>query len=248
VGTGELILIDPASPDDDEREALWEALEELRERGQRVVEIWLTHHHGDHVGAAAHFAERLQVPVAAHRLTAERLGSSVPVSRFLEDGERRYLSGATPRELEAVHTPGHAPGHLCFFEHQTRAMVAGDMVAAVGTILIDPSEGDMAQYLDSLEKMRRYEPRFMVPAHGFVLAEPAAVLDRYRDHRLMREGKVLAALGPEPRDLSELVRQVYDDTPAFLHGLAERSLLAHLLKLEGEGRCGKIEQGWLARA
>jgi glyoxylase-like metal-dependent hydrolase (beta-lactamase superfamily II) len=247
VGAGELIVIDPATPDSAERDAICGALDERISQGQTIEEIWLTHHHGDHVGAAEYLAERYQVPICAHALTAELLTGICRVDRHLADGERRVLAGSPERELECIFTPGHAPGHLCFLERRTGAMVVGDMLASVGTILIDPSEGDMIAYLDSLRRIRERNARFLLPAHGFALSDPAAAIDHYLEHRMMRENKILDALGPEPESLEALVIRVYDDTPVLLHGLAQRSLLSHLIKLERESRARKVAAGWSIR-
>lgn len=116
-------------------------------------------------------------------------------------------------------------------------MYAGDMVAGIGTILIDPEDGgDMAAYLGSLDRMAAAGPSLLVPAHGPVLRDPEGCVRRYKAHRQMREDRVLAAIGEEPRDLSEVLAAAYADTPRELWWLASRSLAAHLRKLEAEGR------------
>jgi len=243
IGTDELIVIDPATPYDDERQALCDALDSRISEGATFSEIWLTHHHGDHVGAASFLSKRYGVPIAAHKTTAQLLEGICDVEVFLEDGECRTLKGALPRVLECVFTPGHAPGHLCFYERETKTLIAGDMVASTGTILIDPSEGDMTAYLASLERLRGLGARLLLPAHGFAVSDPEALLKHYIEHRLRREAMVLAALTTRPQSLSQLVKQVYADTPVFLHGLAERSLLSHLVKLEADALAGKVGSG-----
>lgn len=245
VGAGEMIVVDPATPYDDERAELDRALDALAADGRRVVEIWLTHHHLDHIAAAGYLARRLDVPVAAHRETAERIGSQVRVDRVLEHGDSRLLAGSPERSLRAVFTPGHAPGHLCFFEERTGSLIAGDMIAGVGTILVDPSEGDMGAYLDSLRLMKSAKPRVLLPAHGGPIVAVDVVLDGYIAHRLWREKKVVDALvlagSATPR---ELVPAVYSDVPSALHGLAERSLLSHLLKLEVDDVAVRDGDSW----
>ena len=125
------------------------------------------------------------------------------------------------------------------------------MVAGLGTILIDPSEGDMALYLDSLRTLLARPPSVLLPAHGPVIADGPGKLREYIAHRTMREERVVATLGAlSGRDAStsELVKDVYADTPAFLWGLAERSLLAHLVKLVRENRAREVSPGrWSAR-
>jgi endoribonuclease LACTB2 len=245
IGTRELVVIDPGSPWDAERAAIAGELEQLTAAGASVRAVLLTHHHGDHAGGAADLAARLSAPVWAHRETARLLAGRVEVGRLLEDGEVIELAGDPPRRLRAVFTPGHAPGHLCFHEEVTGWMVAGDMVASVGTIVVDPSEGDMAAYLASLERMAQLAPRVLLPAHGAPIADPPALLARYVRHRLWREGRVAAALAARGRcRAGELVPAAYDDLAPALHGLAERSLVAHLVKLAADGRARAVGGEW----
>jgi ribonuclease/clavin/mitogillin len=245
-GEGDLVVVDPASPYPAEQAALDAVLDAEAAAGRRVAAIWLTHHHGDHVGGAAHLAARLGVPVVAHDATADRLRGAVAVHRSFSDGDEVAVGG---RLVRAVHTPGHAPGHLVFLDLGSRAMIAGDMVAGVGTILVDPSEGDMVDYLASLERMAQLAPSRLLPAHGPMIDDAVGRLRGYVAHRLMREGRVLAALaragGPAP--LRALVADAYADTPPPLWGLAERSLLAHLVKLERDGRAQRRDgDAWSA--
>src|SRR5690606_199048 len=116
IGDRELVLVDPASPYEDERRALDLALDDWAAQGRVVVSIWLTHHHGVQVGDAQGLSVRLGVPVAAHEATSERLEGRVRVHRPLRDGDELPLAGEPRCVLRAVHTPGHAPGHLCFLE------------------------------------------------------------------------------------------------------------------------------------
>lgn len=237
LGAGRCVAIDPASPYPDEQRALDDAIAAWAARGRPLAEVWLTHHHPDHVGGVVHAARRWGVPVAAHEETARRLAGHVRVDRAIRDGDVVELPGDPPRRVRAVFTPGHAPGHLCFFEETTGALVAGDMVAAVGTIVIDPDEGDMAAYLDSLRRMKALRARYLLPAHGGPIADADAKLDGYIAHRLWREARVVDALaGRGAATAAELIPSVYADVPASLHALAERSLVAHLAKLARDGR------------
>lgn len=244
IGTGDLIVIDPATYEDGEREVLCAGLDQAIASGRKVVAVWLTHHHGDHIGSAEYIAARYSAPICAHQASAQKLAGICRVDELLVDGECRHLAGPLPRELVCIFTPGHAPGHLCFYERNTASLIAGDMVASVGTILIDPSEGDMSAYLQSLDRMKSLDARLLLPAHGMAIADPSRLLDQYRAHRLGREAQILAALGPEPRSAQDLVRQVYVDTPLVLHGLAERSLLAHLHKLCADGTAIRAHDTW----
>ncbi len=229
---GPIAVVDPGSPYPDQQAILDAHLGELP-----IELVLLTHHHGDHVGGAAALAARWGVPIAAHAATARRLAGTVPVGRILEDGE--VVHGAT-----AIHTPGHAEGHLCF--EVGGATIAGDMVAGIGTILIDPREGDMAVYLTSLERLLGRPAAALLPAHGPVIPDGPAKLREYLAHRRMREALVAAALSGAPRPVRELLPIAYGDTPEFLWPLAERSLLAHLVKLEREGKAVERDGGWSA--
>ncbi|HEX3759282.1 MAG TPA: MBL fold metallo-hydrolase [Kofleriaceae bacterium] len=230
---GPVAVVDPGSPYPDQQAMLDGVL-----ASAPPCVILLTHHHGDHVGGAAALAERWSVPIAAHAATARRLAGRVAVSQQLEDGEAAY--GVT-----AIFTPGHAEGHLCYAVGD--ATIAGDMVAGVGTILIDPSEGDMAVYFASLERLLARPPMMLLPAHGPEIADGHRKLSEYLAHRRMREALVAAALRDTPRTLAELVAEAYRDTPRALWGLAERSLLAHLVKLAREQRASDRGDGrWSA--
>ncbi len=245
VGTEKIIVVDPASPDEDERLALTNALDERIAGGDRLSEIWLTHHHRDHVGAAEFLSERYNIPICAHQKTKELMAEYCRVDKILVPGEKRALGGRLPTLLECIFTPGHAHGHLCFLEHHTRALLVGDMLASQGSILIDPSDGDMSEYLNSLRRIKELGARLLLPAHGHAMSEPVQSIESYIAHREMRESKVLAALSANEQSPESLVKLVYSDTPEFLHGLAQRSLLSHLLKLEQEGRACERAGQWL---
>lgn len=227
---GPVAVVDPGSPYTDQQAILDGVL------GQIPIElVVLTHHHGDHVGGAVALADRWGVPIAAHPATARRLEGVVPVTRALADGEVVY--GAL-----AIHTPGHAEGHLCF--ELGGATIAGDMVAGLGTILIDPSEGDMALYFASLERLLERPNGVLLPAHGPSIPDGHGKLREYLAHRKMREARVVEALSEAPVTTAALVATVYDDTPKLFWPLAERSLLAHLTKLVREGRAQNVGERW----
>ena len=149
-------------------------------------------------------------------------------------------------------TPGHAPGQLCFVDAKAKAIVAGDMVASVGTIIIEPDDsGDMRLYLESLKRLRGEVDAGatrLLPAHGPPIVDGGARLDFYVAHRLEREARVAATLDAAPATLEALVPAAYPDVPAAIYPLAARSLLAHLQKLEYDGRARRHEDGRWSRA
>jgi endoribonuclease LACTB2 len=245
---GEAVLVDPGTPFPREIERL-EAAVQAAEDGDRPLKltaIWLTHHHGDHVGAVRRLAERFGVPVAAHAETADRLDARsadpIRVDRTIEDGERFALAGLGGSggiTLRALHTPGHAPGHLCFYEEALGSLLAGDMLSAVSTIVIDPPDGDMDRYLASLERLAGLDPRAIFPGHGPAILEGAAKLRELHSHRLWREAKVLDAWNAGVRRPADMLPTVYDDAPRQVWPLAERQIEAHLQRL---ARAGTIDR------
>ncbi len=233
LGAGEAILVDPGSPYPREIERLREALAVAAERlGRRVLAIWLTHHHPDHVGGVEALRRSLGVPVLAHAATAERLRArGIEVDGLLEDGERVTLAGEPPMAISVVHTPGHARGHLSFFDETFGSLVAGDLVTGFGTIVIDPPEGNMDDYLASLRRARELGPRTLFPAHGPTILDAAGKLDEFVEHRLWREERIRGAWEAGLRRPAEMLASVYDDVPEAAWPLAERQILAHLERL-----------------
>jgi glyoxylase-like metal-dependent hydrolase (beta-lactamase superfamily II)/8-oxo-dGTP pyrophosphatase MutT (NUDIX family) len=225
-------LLDPGAHEAGERTFLARALEGL---GVVLREVWLTHAHADHVGAVAEVVRRFAVPVRAHPLAQDRVPVPVVPTR---EGE---LLGGRFRVLE---TPGHAREHLCFLDEETGALLAGDMVSTLSTIVIDPPEGDMAEYERQLERLGALEPRTLYPAHGLPAPDGGGALARLREHRRERERLVVAALASGGGTLEEVTRRAYSDTPAAVHPVAARSCLAVLEKLRGEGRASLASGTW----
>src|SRR5215467_3108482 len=226
IGGDEVVVIDPASPYEEEQALLDRVLEK-----RNVREIWLTHLHRDHVSGANHLRKRLGVRVVAHPVTAKDLEGVVEVDRTFQENERLELAGKPGWSLQVLHTPGHARGHVCVFEARNGSLVTGDLMAGLGTVVIDPPEGHMATYLDSLRRMQALPVTALFPAHGPVMANAKAKIQEYLDHRLTREARIFAAWQSGKRGLGDIVKEVYTDVPPAMHGLAERSVMAHLEKL-----------------
>ena len=229
-GGAETVVIDPG-PDIESHLAAVAAA-----AGSRVAGVLLTHHHVDHSESARALADRLGAPV---------LGFPHPhmpdLDVVLADHERLSFGDTA---LEVVATPGHSSDHACFVLRDQGAVFAGDLVAGEGFIVIDPPDGDMALYLESLRRLRDLGPTILLPAHGEPIHGAAALLDTYISHRLDREERVLTAAvgGGDWRSLDEVLAVAYDDVNPAMWPVARRSLLAHLNKLVEDGRLAREGQ------
>ena len=207
----------------------------------RLTQVLVTHTHKDHSPGAVALSAATCAPVLGRRAThPEWQDNSFAPQRELRDGERLPLADGVT--LRVIHTPGHASNHLCYLLEEERTLFTGDHVMQGSTVVINPPDGDMAAYLNSLTMLLDVDLAWLAPGHGFLVADPHAVLRALVAHRLKREAKVVAALqalGAAP--IGALLQRVYDDVPAALHPMARRSLLAHLLKLQAEG--GAVASG-----
>lgn len=218
VGSDHGIVIDPGPENRTHLEAILHA-------AGRVAAVLLTHRHLDHASGASALARLTGAPIYA--------ASPDEGERRARDGER---IGGGDVTLEVVTTPGHSRDHLVFFERSTRALFTGDAVLGRGTSVIDPPEGDLSDYLRSLERLRGLDPRVIYPGHGPVVERAVEKIEEYLSHRREREEQVLRALRAGPRTPEELVPEIYASYPKELYPAASRSVLAHLVKLEREGR------------
>ena len=204
----------------------------LDERGWRQPSrVVLTHRHRDHLGGVAHLRERfrgLHVGKLIHR------DAELPEGvETLRDGQTIEGDGAT---LVAIHTPGHASDHLCYYLAEEKALFTGDVVLAGSTTVIPAGDGDLLDYMNSLKRLQGLEVRRIYPAHGPVIEDGPARIQEYIDHRLMRERQILQALGDGLATIPVMVEKIYAEVPKTLHAMAAQSVESHLKKLAREGR------------
>ncbi len=240
VGGRDLVVVDPGSPDAGEQAILDEFLDAFVAEGRSVVATLITHHHRDHWLGAEHVAQRYGVPILGDAQTAGR----APVTQVIAEGYTVDLPAhghTRARRLRALHTPGHTRAHLCFLEEETMTLLAGDLLAGTGTVIVDPPDGDMRDYLASLLRRLLELPLTAVfPGHGAPTGGVRERLEEYVVHRLMREERIAGAVGEGATALADIVAAAYTDVDdTKMHAFAARSALAHLLKLEADGRVAR---------
>jgi glyoxylase-like metal-dependent hydrolase (beta-lactamase superfamily II) len=237
-GYSEIAVLDPGPVIDSH-------IERIRDvAGGPIRWVLVTHTHPDHSPGAAALADATG---------AELLGRAAPEGRYQDKTfvpDRELCDGdelATGQfVLRAVQTPGHASNHVCYLHAEMNWLFTGDHVIDGSTVVIDPPDGNMSHYIEALRRVKALQCAALLPGHGDVINDPDRVVDWIIDHRLERERKVAAALAANPKlTTHELVPHVYKDVDEKLYGLAERSLLAHLLKLEDDGAAHRSGERWV---
>ena len=245
VGDDEVAVIDPGPDDPAHLDALVDSV-----GGRRLAAILCTHTHRDHSPAARPLSERTGAPViGCAPLALESVGPRADASfdgdyspdRVLEDGERIEVDG---RSLIAVATPGHTSNHLCFAWGD--ALFTGDHVMGWSTTVVVPPDGDMADYMASLDKLRKRGDRIYFPAHGPPVTNPAQYVRHLVGHRLQREAQILRLVTERPRNIEEIVANAYPGLDPRLTTAAGGSVYAHLLDLERRGSVVQDEDLWTA--
>jgi len=250
VGTDALAIIDPGPDDGGHLDALTTAI-----GGRPVAAILCTHTHRDHSPAARPLAERTGAPViGCAPLTLEDDGPRADAAfdagyrpdRVLADGERVDGPGWT---LEAVATPGHTSNHLCFALRQEKALFTGDHVMGWSTSVISPPDGDMTDYMASMQRLLERDDSIYYPAHGDPVEQPQRLVRGMMGHRKQREGQILRFLERNGTGaIAEMVAEMYKGVDPRLHGAAGRSVLAHLIDLDGRGLVAAADGGqWRIR-
>jgi glyoxylase-like metal-dependent hydrolase (beta-lactamase superfamily II) len=233
-------LIDAAQNTDAYAQQVADALE-TQQPGAPLARVLVTHAHSDHIGGVD----------AIKRRWPEATFSKLPDPQR----DQKYGVAFTPiadeavikagdGSLWAIHTPGHAPDHLCYFEPRSSTLFCGDLLVNGGTVMIPVSSGgDLAQYLRSLKRVLDLQARRALAGHGEPIENPGALIRAYIGHRLMREQQILDVLGKGPARVDDMVRRVYASLQPDLEKAAGENVLAHLLKLRGEGRAKELDSG-----
>lgn len=244
-GADGVAVVDPGPAEPAHLDALVRAL-----AGAPVIAIACTHTHRDHSPAAAALAGRTGAPVigcAPLVLESDEPRADAPFDkdyapdRVLRDGEQLTGPGWT---LTALATPGHTSNHLCFALDETGALFTGDHVMGWSTTVVSPPDGDMADYMASLEKLHGRDDRVYYPAHGPAVHKPRQLVRGMIGHRRQRERQILKLLGQRSQAIAELVPQMYKGVDRRLWPSAGQSVKAHLLELERRGVVTRSGETW----
>lgn len=242
---GDVAIIDPGPDEPEHIDAIVEAVGD-----DRIVAIMCTHTHRDHSPAAKPLAERTGAPVvgcAPLAIPDDGPRADAPFDRtyapdrVLEDGEAMQGTGWT---LTAIHTPGHTSNHLCFALEESGALFTGDHVMGWSTSVVVPPDGDMGDYMASLDKLHSRDDRVYYSAHGAPIEKPRQLVRGMIGHRRQRENQILRLLGEGPSTIAALVPQMYKGLDPRLTDAAGMSVKAHLLDLEKRGMVGRSGESW----
>ena len=237
LGSKEIAVIDPGP-------AMPKHVDAIQELADAPIKwILVTHTHPDHSPAAA---------LLAKATGAEQFGRMPPKGRHQDQTfkpDHMLADGGTFQtaefSLQVIHTPGHASNHLCYLHSGHNLLLTGDHIINGSTVVIDPPDGSMGDYLRSLERLKEISMDAILPGHGEIMEQPQEAVDWLINHRLQREKKIIGVLRDQPDSTSrELVPRVYEDVDEKLHDLAEHSLLAHLIRLEEELRASMENGRW----
>ena len=212
-------------------------------RSEGPGHVVVTHAHGDHASGVPAIRARWPATTFSKYPWPGRDDRYPATWLPLTDGQ---IIPAGDGELEVIHTPGHAPDHVALWDAATRTLFSGDLVTLRTTVVILASHGgSLAQYLDSLRRVLALAPARLLPAHDAAIEDPAAVIQRYLDHRAEREEQVVAGLRAGIRGVDDLVADIYRGLSPALVPMARESVLAHLIKLEQEGRARREGEQWM---
>jgi len=265
--SGQGALIDAGYADEGSVQARLDYLRGIP--GLDLTYIVLTHHHIDHASGAHRLRQATGARICLHpredRILRDwhppqagqdlppagsleeqvhawrRAAAQATADRLVDDGDTIAVGGVT---IEVVLTPGHTLGSICLYLREERALFTGDTVLGLGTVaIVPPPHGDMGLYIESLERLKTYDAALLCPGHGPPVHEVGRKLQELIDHRHQRERQILEALGRGCGTLKALLDDIYPELDRRLLNMARGQVLAHLAKLEGEGRVAKREEG-----
>jgi len=220
---GESAVLDPGP-------AIESHIEAIRAAMPNLQTILITHRHADHAPAA----------IPLKRMTGARI---VAPAGVLDETDVIIRGGETVEDLEVIATPGHTAEHVCFLS-QTGDLFSGDTILGAGTTAIFPPDGNMGQYIRSLQRLRARNPRRIYPAHGPTRDDAVALIDDYIAHRLQREQQIIEALSDGAHTIPEMRQRIYTELDPRLEKAAEVQIGAHLIKLQEEGRVDARESAY----
>lgn len=228
VGKEAGLVIDVALSADSNMDGIIEQAEAMGVK--KIEKILLTHIHSDHCGGALALRKRCGAKLGIHRSRKGYLGGE---DFQYDDNDRIAFGGG---ELNVLHTPGHESGHCCFYEGGDKVLFSGDNILGYGTAVIHPPDGNMTDYMKTLERLLGFDISLILPGHGPLIGKAEAKIREYIKHRLEREQQVLAALRAGRQTIGDITQMIYVDVSASLQRVAEFSVQAHLEKLMREGR------------
>ena len=236
---GSAVLIDAGVGDP---RHLAELDRQLKEHRAHLDDVLVTHGHPDHASGCAALAAAHPGARFRKRPWPDEDGRYPVPWIALDDGDEIVAGG---ERLTVVATPGHSPDHLAFWHAASRQALTGDLVVAGTTVMIAASRGgDLGQYLTSLERIRSLAPMRLLPAHGPEIADPAAVLDAYLEHRRRREEQVIDAVGAGLETVQAIADSIYRGLSPSLMSAARENVRAHLEKLRQERRAAVDGERW----
>jgi len=231
VGKEHGLVIDVALSADSNMDGIIEQAEAMGVK--KIDKILLTHIHSDHTGGALALRKRCGAQLGIHRSRRGYLGGE----DFQYDDQDRIDFGGG--ELQVLHTPGHESGHCCFYEGGDKVLFSGDNILGYGTAVIRPPDGNMTDYMRTLERLLGIEMSVILPGHGPLIGKAEAKIREYIQHRLEREQQVIQALRSGRNTIGDITEMIYVAVSAALKRVAEFSVQAHLEKLL---RDGKVKQ------
>jgi glyoxylase-like metal-dependent hydrolase (beta-lactamase superfamily II) len=231
VGSDTGLVIDVALSADSNMDGIIEQAEAMGIN--KIEKILLTHIHSDHCAGALALRKRCGAKLGIHRSRRGYLGGE---DFQYDDNDRIAVGGG---ELQVLHTPGHESGHCCFYEDSDKVLFSGDNILGYGTAVIHPPDGNMTDYMKTLERLLGFDISLILPGHGPLIGKPEAKIREYIKHRLEREQQVIAALKTGRDSIGDITQTIYVDVSAALQRVAEFSVQAHLEKLMREGRVAR---------